>query len=278
MIPGKAVLVTVLFVATALFLAGCTNGSNNQIESLKISGSTTLLPVVEKAASEYMLENKSVDIVLSGGGSSVGVKATGEGTADIGMSSREVKSSELAQYPNLNVIPVAKDGITIIVNPSNSAAQLSLGQLRGIYNGTYTDWNQVGGSGGTIVVIGRDSTSGTREFFTSAVMKGGNSTPGMLEKNSNGGVKQTVSQTPGAIGYVGMGFADSAVKAVKLDVNGTLYEATEQNVLSGAYPLSRYLYVMTNGNATPAEQAFIVYLLGPVGKRIDREEGFVPLP
>ncbi|MDD5318011.1 MAG: phosphate ABC transporter substrate-binding protein [Candidatus ainarchaeum sp.] len=264
------------FLLAALLLSGCIGGgSGNRV--LRVSGSTTLLPVAEKAAQEFMAGNPGVDVSVNGGGSSAGIKAVGEGMADVGMSSRDVKPDDFAQYPGLKVFAVARDGIAVIVNPSNSVSSLTLEQVRGIYNGSYADWGEVGGSGGQIVLVGRDSTSGTREFFTGAVMRGGGYAPAMLEKNSNGGVQQTVSQTPGAIGYVGLGFAGSGVKAVGISANRTVVYPTVAAVLSREYPVSRDLYLVTNGEPDGLESAFIGFLLGPQGQELVGEEGFVPL-
>lgn len=245
--------------------------------AIKITGSTTVLPVAQKAADAYMATNKNADIQVTGGGSSVGVQAAGEKTADIGMSSRDVKADELKKYPGFIITPIAKDGVAIIVNPTNSVTNLTIAQIKGIYNGNYTNWKQVGGSDMPIVVVGRDSTSGTREFFTSSVMGGGNYTPTMLEKNSNGAVQQTIGQTPGAIGYVGLGFIDPTVKALKINTNGTLDEPTVDNVLNGKYPLSRSLYMITNGEPAGLAKDYLAYILSPEGQDLLKEEGFVPL-
>jgi phosphate transport system substrate-binding protein len=245
--------------------------------AIKVTGSTTVLPVAQKAADMYMTTHKNADIQVTGGGSSVGVQAAGEKTADIGMSSRDVKADEMKKYPGFVVTPIAKDGVAIIVNPANSVTALSNAQIKGIYNGNYTNWNQIGGPDMPIVVVGRDSASGTREFFTSSIMSGGNYTRTMLEKNSNGAVQQTISQTPGAIGYVGLGFLDPTVKALKINTSGTLSEPTVDNVLTGKYPLSRSLYMITNGEPAGLTKDYIAYILSPEGQSLLKEEGFVPL-
>jgi phosphate transport system substrate-binding protein len=245
--------------------------------AIKVTGSTTVLPVAQKAADTYMATHRNADIQVTGGGSSVGVQAAGEKTADIGMSSRDVKADELKKYPGFVITPIAKDGVAIIVNPANSVTNLSTAQIRGIYSGNYTSWKQVGGPDMPIVVVGRDSASGTREFFTSSIMSGGNYIPTMLEKNSNGAVQQTISQTPGAIGYVGLGFIDPSVKALMINTNGTLYEPTVDNVLTGKYPLSRSLYMITNGEPAGLAKDYLAYILSPEGQSLLKDEGFVPL-
>jgi phosphate transport system substrate-binding protein len=224
-----------------------------------------------------METHPNADIQVTGGGSSVGVQAAGEKTADIGMSSRDVKSDELKKYPNLAITTIGKDGVALIVHPSNTITSLTITQIKDIYAGNYTNWKQVGGPDLAIVVVGRDSASGTREFFSEKVMNKGNFTSTQLEKNSNGAVQQTIAQTPGAIGYVGLGFIDKTVKAVKVDTNGSLIEPTIANVLSGAYPLSRSLYMLTNGQPTGLAKTYLDYILSPEGQSILAEEGFVPV-
>ena len=266
----------------ALVATGCMGtekppSSSQERASIKVTGSTTVLPLAQKAGESYMGTHPNADIQVTGGGSSVGVQAAGEKTADIGMSSRDVKADELKKYPDLVITTIGKDAVAIIVNPANSVNDLSIAQIKEIYDGNYTNWKQVGGPDMTIVVVGRDSASGTREFFTSSIMGGENYVPTMLEKNSNGAVKQTIAQTPGAIGYVGLGFIDNTVKPVKINTNGAVIEPTVDNVLSGAYPLSRSLYVLTSGQSIGLAKAYIDFILSPDGQSLLTEEGFVPL-
>jgi phosphate transport system substrate-binding protein len=269
-----------------LLSAGCTGTGGNATPptpttttktSITVTGSTTVLPVAQEAADDYMLIHPDANIQITGGGSGVGVQAAGEKTADIGMSSRDVKPDEMKKYPDLVAIPIGKDGLTMIVNPANPVNSLTAAQIKDIYTGNYTNWKQVGGSDMPIVVIGRDSASGTRDYFTSSIMGGANATRTMLEKNSNGAVTQTVAQTPGAIGYVGIGFVNEYVKALKIDINGTLYESTVDNVLSGTYPYSRYLYMLTSGQPTGLTKDYIDFILSPAGQEHLKTEGYVPL-
>jgi phosphate transport system substrate-binding protein len=261
-------------VGAYMVLYGNTNGEK---KILTISGSTTVQPIASKAAEKFMDAHPNVDIRVSGGGSSVGVTSVGSGNVDIGMASRDLKSSEKAQYPTLLPTTIAKDGIAVIVHPSNSISNLSLEQIRGIYNGTYKNWKQLGGDDKEIVVYGRDSTSGTREFFWEHVMKKENFTVTLHELNSNGAVKTAVSQNDGAIGYVGLGYIDTSVKALKIDNEGQQVEANVANVLNGKYPISRSLYFITRGTPEGLAKEFIDYVLSPEGQKIVEDEGFVPL-
>lgn len=263
---------------TATFLAGCTGGEGDtKPESLSVTGSTTVLPIAQKAAEAYMDTHPDADIQVSGGGSSVGVQAVGEGTADIGMASRDLKESEREKYPDLIQHVVARDGIAMIVHPSNTVEAMTIAQIKAIYQGTVTNWKDLGGPDMAIVVVGRDSASGTREFFQETVMNREDFVPTQLEKNSNGAVKQTIAQTPGAIGYVGLGYVDPSVKALKVDVNGTAVEPTVAAVVSGDYPIARSLTMVTKGEATGLAKEYLAFILSPEGQAIVEEEGFVPV-
>jgi len=269
-----------VFVAAAM-IGGCiggekTPGNESQSNSLTISGSTTVLPAAQKAADAFMDKNPNINVQVNAGGSSVGVQAVGMGTADIGMSSRDLKDEEKAKYPDLMQHIIAKDGIAIIVHSSNPVSSLTEEQVRKIYEGTYTNWNELGGNDREIVVVSRDTASGTREFFWEHIMKKGDFTKTALEKSSNGAIQQTISQTPGAIGYVGLGYLKN-VKAVKIDKDGELVEPTVENVLNDKYPISRGLNMFTKGPASGIAKEYLDFIMSAEGQEIVEEEGFVPV-
>jgi len=257
--------------------------STGQRQTIKISGSTTVLPIIQKAADQYMAAHPDADIQVSGGGSGVGIQAIGAKTVDIGMSSREVTKDEMKKYPSFVVTSVAQDGIAVIVNPANEIQYITLDQIKGIYLGTITKWTQITGANvpGTnnqIVIIGRDSASGTRTYFDETVLLKATPSKNMLEKNSNGAVLQTVSQTPGSIGYVSIGFVSKDVKALPIWYNAQKFVApTIDNVKSKTYPVSRDLYVITNGQPSGLTGDFIKYILSPEGQKIVSDEGYVTL-
>ncbi|MDD1661502.1 MAG: phosphate ABC transporter substrate-binding protein [Methanomicrobiales archaeon] len=244
---------------------------------LRVTGSTTVLPIAQATADAYMEKNLAADIRIAGGGSSVGVQAIGEGTADIGMSSREISPAEKTKYPNLVPIEVATDAVVVIVNTQNPVSALTLDQVRGLYNGTYQGWNNVGGTNTYPVTIGRDSASGTRVYFSEAVMKNEKYRPDMREMNSNGAVKQTVAQTPGAIGYVGLGYIDNTVKAVAIYAKGQPVTPGITTVLAHQYPISRPLYMITRGQPAGLAKDYLDFILSDEGQKIVSEQGFVPL-
>jgi len=257
--------------------------SSGQKQTLKISGSTTVLPIVQKAADQYMAAHPDADIQVSGGGSGVGVQAIGARTVDIGMSSREVTRDEMTKYPSFVVTTVAQDGVAIIVNPANKIQYITLDQAKGIYLGQITKWSEitgadVPGTNNQIVIVGRDTASGTRTYFDQTVLGTATATSKMLEQNSNGGVLQTVAQTPGAVGYVSIGFVTSDVKALPIWYNAQkIVPPTIANVKDLSYPMSRNLYVITNGQPTGLAGDFIRYILSPDGQKIVADEGYVPL-
>jgi len=257
--------------------------SSGQKQTIKISGSTTVLPIAQAAADAYMKAHPDADIQISGGGSGVGVQAIGAKTVDIGMSSRDITKDEMTKYPSFVVTTVAQDGIAVIVNPANEIQYITLDQVKGIYLGNITKWTQITGANvpGTnnqIVIVGRDSASGTRTYFDQTVLLSATPVKTMLEQNSNGAVLQTVAQTPGAIGYVSIGFVSKDVKALPIWYNAQKFIApTIDNVKTKTYPISRNLYMITNGQPSGLAGDFIKYILGPDGQKIVADQGFVTL-
>jgi phosphate transport system substrate-binding protein len=257
--------------------------SSGQKQTIKISGSTTVMPIVQKAADQFMAAHPDADIQVSGGGSGVGVQAIGARTVDIGMSSREVTKDEMTKYPGFVVTPVAQDGVAVIVNPANTIPYITLDQAKSIYLGKITKWSEitgadVPGTNNQIVVVGRDSASGTRTYFDQTVLGTATATNKMLEKNSNGAVLQTVAQTPGAVGYVSIGFVSKDVKALPIWYNAQkIIPPTIANVKDLSYPMSRNLYVITNGQPTGLTGNFIKYILSSEGQKIVADEGYVTI-
>ncbi|MDO9540663.1 MAG: phosphate ABC transporter substrate-binding protein [Methanocalculus sp.] len=270
--------VAILLLAATAFVSGCV-GSETTAEprTISVTGSTTVLPIAQLAADTYMDKNKYDEILVSGGGSSVGIKAVGEGTADVGMASRDIKTSEKEQYPTLVEHIIAVDGIALIVNPANPVTSLTLDQIKAIYKSEITNWKDLGGNDRIIVVVGRDSASGTREFFYEEVMKKEEFTRTQQELNSNGAVKQTIAQTPDAIGYVGLGYIDTTVKAITINKDGTMIVPTIDNVKNKTYPIARSLHMYTNGPETGLVKDYLDFLMSAEGQRIVSEEGFVPI-
>lgn len=263
-----------------LFLAGSLTSFQApafSAEKIVLEGSTTVLPIAQKCAEVFMKNNSEADISVRGGGSGVGVTSLIDGTCDIANSSRPMKDTEYdkavsrGKDPKANVI--AMDGLAVIVHPSNPIKGLTKKQIADIYTGRFSDWSQVGGNPGKIVVISRDSSSGTFEAFGTLALNSSRVRPDALMTASNQAVAQTVAKTPGAIGYAGLGFLDSSVKAITVD--GIV--CTKENVLNNSYPLARPLFMYTNGKPKGLVKEFMDFVLGADGQKIADEEGFVKL-
>ncbi len=246
-------------------------------EKITIAGSTTVLPIAQKTAEVFMERYAKVDISVRGGGSSVGIASLLDGTCDIADASRAIKSSELEKAVTNGVDPVghvvAMDGIAVIVHPSNKISHLSKDQVKDIYTAKIKDWSELGGSSGKIVVISRDSSSGTYEAFGELVLKGQKVRPDALLQASNQAVASTVERTPQAIGYVGLSYITGSVKA--LEISGVI--PSKDAVLSGKYPVSRPLFMYTNGEPKGAVKEFLDFIKSSEGQLLVDQEGFVAL-
>ncbi len=246
--------------------------------NLVINGSTTVLPIAQKVAEAYMKANPEVRISISGGGSGNGIKSLIDGTTDIADSSRFIKEKEVEQAVAKGVYPVpfavAYDCIVPIVHPGNSVKNLTIDQLKAIYQGQITNWKEVGGPDMKIAVISRDTSSGTYEVWEEKVMRKERVYPGALLQASNGAVVQAVSNNKNAIGYIGHGYINDSVQP--LTVNGV--KGTPETTLDGTYPISRPLFMFTNGWPKGDALNFINYVLNPSkGQKLVGEVGFVPL-
>ncbi len=197
----------------------------------KIKGSDTVLPVSQEGAEVYMKQNPQARVTVTGGGSGVGLSALIDGTTDIAMASRSVKFNERVKISNsgkqLREAVVAYDALAVIVNPNNPISHLTREQLEAIFRGKVTNWNQVKdyytgkyGPDLKIIVYSRETSSGTYEFFKTSVLHEKNYMAGVLSMPATGAVIQSVSQTRGAIGYVGMAYVNKNVKAIKVSYDG----------------------------------------------------------
>ncbi len=245
--------------------------------SLTLAGSTTVLPIAQSCAEAYMKAHPEADISVRGGGSSVGIANLISGTVNIGDASRHAKTKEIAQARaqgvNLYENVVANDAIAIIVNPQNTIEELSLDQVKAIYAGSITNWKDMGGASLPIVIISRDVSSGTYEVFNEKVMGGSPAIDSALMLASNNAVATTVKDTPGAIGYVGIGYLSDNVKGLR--INGVT--PGKKTVLNNTYPIARTLHMYTNGRPRGAAQKFIDFVLSPEGQKIVEDNGFIGL-
>ncbi len=267
-------IVSVLSAAVlTLTLCACSSGSSTS--SITVAGSTTCLPIAEIAA-EGFKEETGIDVLVSGLGSSAGIEAVSAGTADIASSSRGLNADE--QDLGLTPIVIAHDGIAVIVNDDSPVDNLSTEQLRDIYAGKITNWKEVGGEDLRIQVINRDEASGTREAFRTIVMDGTPFDRRSAVLSGTGQVRDVVSRSRGAIGYISLGFVDSlnaktSVKAVSVNH----VEASEKTVASGGYPISRDLYFFVKGAPSQQAQDYIDYVTSEKMDKQIREAGFIPV-
>ncbi|MGB9877875.1 MAG: PstS family phosphate ABC transporter substrate-binding protein [bacterium] len=253
-----------------------------------IKGSDTLLPLAQAWAEEFMRRNPNVSVSVTGGGSGVGIAALLDGTCDIADASRNLKPEEEEKAKKIGIqiheTKVAIDGISLIVNPKNPVNNLTIPQLKDIYTGKLKSWKELGGPDVKITAVGRDTPSGTYELFKEKVLGGENYSPTVLSTPSNNQIATTVSQDLGAIGYVGVAYADEFAKAGKVkiiavakDKNSTPVMPTKENIKSHKYPLFRFLLNYTRGKPEGLIKDYLDFVLSPDGQKIVEKVGYIPL-
>ncbi|MDL2229344.1 phosphate ABC transporter substrate-binding protein [Treponema sp. OttesenSCG-928-L16] len=247
----------------------CAGGKTEAAETpaqgitIEVSGSTSVTPLMEKLAAEYAKANPGVRVNINGTGSSDGIKAAGQGTSELGMSSRNLKPEEKGL--GLTELVIALDGIAVIVNPANPAANLTMEQIRDIYSGNITDWSQVGGKAGKIAVVSREPGSGTRGAFEEIIAFKDKLVLGATEFDGTGAVKAEVSRNADAIGYISLGSADSSVKL--LAVEGTA--ASTANVINGTYKIARpFIIIYKDSSLGAGTKKFLDWIMAPQGQAI----------
>ena len=287
----RTIPVFLIIVLGASVFAGCTGSNGKQKELVNVKGSDTLLRLAQTWAEHF--NSSRVEVAVTGGGSGTGIAALINDQIDIADASRSMKDSEKKEAEKNGVQPVefkvAMDGIAVILNKdSHNITVLTLEQIRGIYNGTYTKWSDVGGdSNDTIVLYGRQPNSGTYVFFEEHVLDtkhgGKDYSEKMQQMNGNAQIVDSVIKDRNGIGYVGVSYAlsrenDLTIVKVKKDENSTAYKPTNENVASGDYPISRFLFQYTNGRPTGAVSDFIAYELSDEGQQVCEQVEYIPLP
>lgn len=267
-----------LFVTLVLisFLLG--GGSILATETIVvIKGSTTILPIAQSCAEVFMEENQEISISVQGGGSGVGIASLIDKTCNIATASRPIKEKERATAQEKGVNPVetvvARDAIALVVHPSNILTGLTLADIKAIYTGKVSNWSEVGGADQEIIVVSRDSASGTFETFNELALEGEKVRADALLQASNAAVVTTVANTPGAIGYVGLGYVSKEVKA--LSVNEVM--PSKETVNAGNYPLARSLFMYTDGKPEGAVKKFVDFVLSAEGQKLVEENGYISL-
>lgn len=238
--------------------------------TLSMNGSTSMEKVIKAVNGAFMEKNKGVTVNLNLTGSGTGIQEASEGKCDIGNSSRKLKDEEAEK---LDATVVGLDGIALVVNPVNKLEDITLEDLAKVYSGEITNWKDLGGDDKSIVVIGREDGSGTRDGFESIVM--GDKEPKYAQElESTGSVINAVATTDGAIGYASLANVDETVKALK--VGGV--EATEENVKSGAYEVQRpFICATLKGSDNKLVKAYLDFILSEEGQALVLAQGAVPI-
>lgn len=252
-------------------------------QAQKIKGSDTMLPLSQKEAESFMKANPSQTVTVTGGGSGVGISSLLEGTTDIAQLSRKIKFDEKQKLQEggktAKEVIAAYDALAIVVHPSNKVKGLTREQLEGIFTGKITNWKEVGGEDLKIIPYSRETSSGTYEFFKESVLKNKNYMNGIMSMPATGAIIQSISQTKGAIGYVGLAYLNKDVKAVRVsyDKGATFVEPSVVNAKNETYPIVRPLYYYYEIKAEKKVKPFIDYVLSEEGQKIVTEIGFIEL-
>lgn len=252
------------------------------VHAQRIKGSDTVLPVAQQTAERFMQLHPDARVTVTGGGTGVGISALMDNTTDIAMASRPIKFSEKmkvkAAKQQVDEAVVAYDALAVVVHPSNPVKQLTRQQLEDIFRGKITNWKQVGGNDRKIVVYSRETSSGTYEFFKESVLKNKNYMSSSLSMPATGAIIQSVSQTKGAIGYVGLAYVSPRVKTLDISYDGKHYAApTVENATNKTYPIVRPLYYYYNSKDKVAIAPLLDFILSPEGQAIIKKSGYIPV-
>jgi phosphate transport system substrate-binding protein len=260
----KSLLKISTAIAVTALLAGCGKGKT----SVTLAGSTAFQPFAEKLADKYMTINTNVNITVQGGGSAVGIQSALSGAADIGMADLVHLPSEAA---NLKSIVVAKDGIVVVVHPSNKVIGLTMDQVRNLFSGNIKNWKELGGADAPVTVVSREAGSGTRTSFEQ-IVGGVKLTDNAIIQDSNGTIRETVANDVNAVGYLSHGLLNEKIKALTIDGASCVPE----EIICGAYKLVRPIYFLTKTEPAGEMAAFINYVLSAEAQKIIQTSGLIP--
>jgi len=267
-------------------LVACSQKSDSQTEgstsssSITIKGSDTTLPISQKLAEQYMLENSGETLIVTGGGSGVGISSLMAETTDIAQSSRKIKFDEVLKIEDagksIEEIVIAYDAMAIVVHPENKVNDLTRQQLEDIFTGKIQNWSELGGDDLKIIPYSRETSSGTYEFFKESVLNDKNYVNGIMSMPATGAIIQSVNQTPGAIGYVGLAYLNEDVKAINVSYDGENFvQPSIENAKNNTYPVVRPLYFYHSTDVNENVKKFIEYSLSPTGQKLIEEIGFI---
>ncbi|MGQ9543067.1 MAG: phosphate ABC transporter substrate-binding protein [Candidatus Bathyarchaeia archaeon] len=254
---------------------------------INVKGSDTLLILIQVWSENYMNKHPEIKITVSGGGSGTGLAALINRQIDMATASRSINPKEVQDAKVRGVEPVewkvAIDGISVIVHPSNPLAGITMEQLKAIYNGSYSNWRQLGGADRPINVYGRQSNSGTYIFWQEHILRNQRYRTDMQSLNGNADIVEAVSKDPSGIGYVGVAYAAARSEAVKIlsvqeRPGSPAYRPVYEHIISGNYPISRYLYIYTDGAPKGPVREFLKFIVGEEGQRMTEQVEYIPLP
>jgi phosphate transport system substrate-binding protein len=261
----KNTITFLLVCLSVLIVSGC----NRNKLSVTLAGSTAFQPFAENLAEQYMKARPDVSITVQGGGSAVGIQSAISGTAQIGMADLVILPDEAKV---LTSTIVARDGIALVIHPSNPVVNLTSQQIRDIFNGKIKNWKELGGKDATVTVVSREAGSGTRTSFEQ-IMKDIHLTKNALIQDSNGTIRETVANDANAIGYISHGLLNDKIKAVSIDGQ----DCTNQTITEGKYILVRPIFLLVKGSPEGETKNFIGYVLSPEGQQIIKVKGLLPV-
>lgn len=269
----------IIVASLIMVLAGSAFAAN----TITVKGSDTLLRLGQRWAEVYMKAHPDVVIQVSGGGSGTGIAALLNGTTDICEASRDMKQQEYddgkAKGINIYRVAVALDGIAVFLNEANPVKEITLAQLKGIYTGSITNWKEVGGPSHTIILYGRENSSGTYSYFKEFVLKNEDYAEQTQTLPGTAAVVNAVAKDKFGIGYGGIAYGKGVkYAAVKKDDKSPAVEPKMESVTDGTYPISRELYWFTNGTPAGTIKDLLNWALSPEGQKLAEETDYVPLP
>jgi phosphate transport system substrate-binding protein len=292
-IRGKKSLLA--FSIFLILFTGCRGGDDSDTNggasrAIQNKGSDTIVNIALAWAETYREVDPSVSIAVTGGGSGTGIASLINGTVDIANASRSMKENEIEDARSNGIEPVehvvAIDALAVIVNLENPVSELTIAQLADIYTGRITNWSGVGGNDAQIILVSRETNSGTHVYFLEEVVRKGEKensdifAPQTLLMPSSVGITSEVRRNPNAIGYDGLGYVDplhEKMLSVALDGESPYVPPTTMTAKEGTYPLSRDLYMYTAGEPSGAIAEYLRWILSPPGQKIVEDLGFVPL-
>jgi phosphate transport system substrate-binding protein len=258
-------------VLSTIMLSSCNDNSakatHGKKHTITVAGSTSVMPFIEKLSDHFMVDRPMFRINVQGGGSTAGIQACLNKTIEIGMSSRQLKQKEKV----LRDIVICYDGISVVVHPENPIREMTLKQIRGIFNGQIKNWKELGWIDRKIDAITREEGSGTRGSFEDLIMENEEIYDGIMVQDSNGSVREIVATDPYAIAYISLGLVDNRVRALSIDG----VSASIKNIRSKKYKFVRPFLFVTNGPPNEIVQTYIDFILSPDGQNILKKEGLI---